>query len=91
MIKNKYKMICKDFISKSKVYNYYNDLVKVKDLKIKSIIIDEESYRDQIIYFLGMFLKYQYGESRLYYCELFEKIEGYDGRKYFVVNDSVLN
>ena len=38
-----------------------------------------------------MFLKYQYGDSRLYYLELFEKIEGYDGRKYFVVNDSVLN
>lgn len=84
-------MICKDFISKNKVYNYYNDLVKVKDLKTKSIVIDEESYKDQIIYFLGMFLKYQYGDSRLYYLELFEKIEGYDGRKYFVVNDSVLN
>lgn len=58
MVKGIYEIICQEHIIKSRVYNYCDDLVIV-DLKTKSIIIDDKSYKDLVIYLLGMFLKDQ--------------------------------
>lgn len=59
MVKGIYEIICQEPIIKSRVYNYCDDLVIVDDLKTKSIIIDDKSYKDLVIYLLGMFLKDQ--------------------------------
>lgn len=38
-------------ILKTKVYNYYDDLVKVKKVRTKNILIDAKNYKDLTIYF----------------------------------------
>lgn len=45
------KCIWNKSILKTKVYNYYDDLVKVKNVRTKNILIDAKSYKDLTIYF----------------------------------------
>ena len=63
---------------KNKFYNYYNK--SDKKLETKNILIDDKNYKDVTIYFT----RYDHGKSifilNLYYHELMEKIEEYEGK-----------
>ena len=46
-----YKMHVKEINVKSRVYNYYfGNLIKVKKLETKDILIDKKNYKDLVIY-----------------------------------------
>ena len=51
MIAGLYEMHFKQINTKNKVYNYYDNLIKVKKLETKNILRDEKSVKDLIIYF----------------------------------------
>ena len=44
-----YKMVREEINIKSRVYNYYDDLIKVDNKKAKNTILDEKSYKDLVI------------------------------------------
>ena len=51
MIAGLYEMHFKQINTKNKVYNYCDNLIKVKKLETKNILRDEKSVKDLIIYF----------------------------------------
>ena len=52
-----YKMHFKEINIKSKVYNYYDNLIKAKKLE-KNILIDKKNHKDLTI----SFARYDYGK-----------------------------
>ena len=70
-------------------HSYYDDLVKIDDLKTKNIVIHEKSYKDLLTYFVWYIVKKAIETTSLYYWELIGNIEEYDRIKYLIVNDSV--
>lgn len=59
MIKDEYKMVHKETNMKNRFCIYYDNLIKVNNLKIKNVIIHVKNYKDLVFIMLGMFLKNQ--------------------------------
>ena len=84
------KMHFKELNIKNRIYNYYfGYLIKTKKIDTKDVLVYEKNYKDLIIYFT----RYDHGKSMLslYYHELMEKSEDYKGKKYFIIDDYILN
>ena len=59
-----------------RVYNYYLDnIVKVKELETKNILIDEKKYKDLGIYFTGYMHCKSIKMLSLFYHELMGKVK----------------
>ena len=80
MINDLYKMHFKEINTKNKVYNYCNNLIKVKKLGTKNILINEKNYKDLTIYFIRYDNKKSIRMLSLHYHKLMRKIEEYEGK-----------
>ena len=67
------------------IFDYYENLIKLKKLGTKNIVIDEKHYKDLVIYFT----RYDRGKS-LYCHEQMGKIKKREGKKYLMADDYVL-
>ena len=76
----------------NRVYNYYFDnLVKAKMLETENILINEKNYKDLVIYFTTYYHSEFIKMLRLRYHELMGTIEEHEGKKYLMVDDSMLD
>ena len=57
MIKDVYKMVDKETNMKNRLCIYYDNLIKVNNLKTKNVIIHVKNYKDLVFIMLGIFLK----------------------------------
>ena len=78
------KCIPKKSILKSSVQLYFDNLVKAKKIKTKSILVDEKNYKDLVIYFTTSIHRMPMKMSNIHFHELIGKIEQHEEKEYFV-------
>ena len=75
-----YKMHIKEINIKIRVFDYFDNLIKVKKLETKSVLSDRKNYKDLVIYFTI----YDGGNSIwvlfLYYNKLMGPTEEHEGK-----------
>ena len=92
MIVSIYKVHTKEIDIKYRVYNYYfHHLIKANKLHTKNILVDEKHYKDLVVYFTRHFHSKLIKMLSLHYYELIGKIEEYAGKKYLMVDNSMLD
>ena len=85
-----YKIYTKEIIIKKQVFDYYKNLIRPKNLEAKSILIDEKSYKDLMIYSTRHDRNKSVTMFSRYYLELTGKTEEHERKKYLMVDDYVL-
>ena len=80
MIVGIYKIHIKEINIKNRVFNDFDNLVKPKKLKTKTVLIDKKNYEDLVIYFT----RYDDGKSvgilSPYYIKLMGTMEEHEGK-----------
>ena len=75
------KMYINEINIKNRAYNYYfKNLIKAKKLDSKNILIDEENYKDLVLYFTSYVHGTLVKMFRLHCYELMGKIEEDEGK-----------
>ena len=73
---------------KNRVYNYYfGNLVKVKRLKTKNILIYQKNYKDLTIYFTRCAYSKAIKMLSMHDHKLMGKIKEHEGKKHLMIND----
>ena len=85
--KPQYNMATPPFLGKLPIFR---PSISINFEKVELSIIDEKEYKDLVFHFVRYVLETSIEMMSLFYHELIGTTEEYDGKKYLVINDSLL-